>query len=342
MHLEPVPAEHPARLGHRHPVPKAELEQQPFPRRQLDVGRHDPGEQARARIGDGLVEHDPAQGGEQLLALPLGQPLFLFRAVRLVPDPKVSFSPSPRRVAAVFAAGRNLAQQLVGGPFDLAGIAGLLLVHEGHGLVRGKALQAQEAEQGQPDADELIPDNPFVIMHAQVITRTNICIEQHLAPAGQVTPETRGWRHSRNYVELVIVDESERLRPTALELLRDRYDRDNLALILIGMPGLEKQFSHYPQFYSRVGFAHQYRPLNTDEMLFVLQRHWRSLGKTLNPDDFTDAQTIAAISRITRGNFRLLERLFPQIERVLKINELQTITNDVVEAAASTLVIGVN
>jgi len=104
---------------------------------------------------------------------------------------------------------------------------------------------------------------------------------------------------------------------------------------------LEKQFSHYPQFYSRVGFAHQYRPLSNDELLFVLQRHWRTLSKTLNPDDFTDAQAIAAISRITRGNFRLLERLFPQIERVLRINELQTITNDVVEAAASTLVIGV-
>ena len=90
---------------------------------------------------------------------------------------------------------------------------------------------------------------------------------------------------------------------------------------------------------SRVGFAHQYRPLSTDELLFVLQRHWRTLGKTLNPDDFTDAQTIAAISRITRGNFRLLERHLPQIERVLKL-KLHTITNDVVEAAASTLVIG--
>src|SRR5690625_2503997 len=96
-----------------------------------------------------------------------------------------------------------------------------------------------------------------------------------------------------------------------------------------------------PQFYSRVGFAHQYRPLGQDELLFVLERHWRSLGKTLDPDDFTDAQAIAAIARITRGNFRLLERLFPQIQRVLKINELDTITNDVIEAAQSTLVIGV-
>src|SRR5699024_2509388 len=69
--------------------------------------------------------------------------------------------------------------------------------------------------------------------------------------------------------------------------------------------------------------------------------HWRSLGKTLDPDDFTDAQAIAAIARITRGNFRLLERLFPQIQRVLKINELGTITNDVTAAAQSTLAIGV-
>jgi hypothetical protein len=46
------------------------------------------------------------------------------------------------------------------------------------------------------------------------------------------------------------------------------------------------------------------------------------------------------IERITHGNFRLLERLFPQITRVLKINQLETITDDVIEAAASILVIG--
>ncbi|MFB9658047.1 ATP-binding protein, partial [Microbacterium imperiale] len=84
----------------------------------------------------------------------------------------------------------------------------------------------------------------------------------------------------------------------------------------------------------------RYRALGRDELLFVLDKHWKRLGRTLNPDDFTDAQAIAAIERITRGNFRLLERLFPQISRILKINELETITDDVVEAAASVLVIG--
>jgi DNA invertase Pin-like site-specific DNA recombinase len=91
---------------------------------------------------------------------------------------------------------------------------------------------------------------------------------------------------------------------------------------------------------TRLGFSHRYRALGRDELLFVLDRHWQRLGRTLNPDDFTDAQAIAAIERITRGNFRLLERLFPQIGRVLKINQLETITDDVVEAAASILVIG--
>ncbi len=48
------------------------------------------------------------------------------------------------------------------------------------------------------------------------------------------------------------------------------------------------------------------------------------------------------LARITRGNFRLIDRLFTQIERVMKINELSTITDDVIEAARSTLVIGIS
>lgn len=103
-------------------------------------------------------------------------------------------------------------------------------------------------------------------------------------------------------------------------------------MIRIGMPGIDQRFRHYPQLYSRLGFSHRYRALGREELLFVLGRHWKRLGRTLDPDDFTDAQAIAAIERITRGNFRLLERLFPQITRVLKINQLETITDDVVEA----------
>src|SRR3954468_16143353 len=111
-------------------------------------------------------------------------------------------------------------------------------------------------------------------------------------------------------------------------------------VILIGMPGIEKRLSRYPQLYSRVGFAHHYRPLQGENPPFFPPRHWRHLGLALDETDFTDAQAMASIARITGGNFRLLHRLFVQNGRILKINGLSVITDDVVEAARSTLVIG--
>ncbi|MEO3861552.1 AAA family ATPase [Acrocarpospora sp. B8E8] len=142
------------------------------------------------------------------------------------------------------------------------------------------------------------------------------------------------------FVELLIVDEVDRLKTTALEQLRDHYDRSRFGMILIGMPGIEKRLARYPQLYSRIGFVHQYRPLSPEELTFVLRHHWHTIGLTLAADDFTDAEALAAVHRITMGNFRLVQRLFSQITRILEINGLRTITKEVVETARESLVIG--
>jgi DNA transposition AAA+ family ATPase len=105
------------------------------------------------------------------------------------------------------------------------------------------------------------------------------------------------------------------------------------------MPGIEKRIARLPQFYSRIGFVHEFRPLDPTEMQKLLEQHWTPVGVTLQEEPFAP-EVIARLIRMTGGNFRLLTRLLTQIERVLNVNNLQLISSEVVEAARDSLVIG--
>jgi DNA transposition AAA+ family ATPase len=157
---------------------------------------------------------------------------------------------------------------------------------------------------------------------------------------GQVAREY-GEKESRigDPTTLIVIDEADRLRMASLEQVRAIFDAQEIGLILIGMPGLEKGLARYPQFYSRIGFVHEFRPLGAPEVRRLLEQHWAPAGVKLPQTPF-DLETVAVIIRVTGGNFRLLNRLLTQTQRILEINALNEVTKAVVEAARESLVIG--
>jgi DNA transposition AAA+ family ATPase len=173
------------------------------------------------------------------------------------------------------------------------------------------------------EEDELI--EPFPELHP---TAEEVAKEYNIKTVRLPDPTT-----------LILIDEADRLRMASLEQVRAVFDGGEIGVILIGMPGLEKRLARFPQFYSRIGFVQEFRPLGPTEIRRLLAQRWTPAGVNL-PDQPWAEETIAAVIRITGGNFRLLNRLLTQLERILEINSLQQVTKEAVDTARESLVIG--
>ncbi|MBB2482444.1 AAA family ATPase [Bacillus sp. APMAM] len=215
-----------------------------------------------------------------------------------------------------------------------------------------KQIAYKKANEIGLNADEKILEAKTIFYTAPAVRATKMTDEIHtigmrmnmVKTMYKVLTRGEAEEYSTNFYEdinLIIVDEIDRLKVQNLEQLRDIYDRNDLAMILIGMPGIEKRLARYPQLYSRIGFAHEFEKLSKDETHHILEYKWQELGLSIKLEDFSDYEAITSIIKITGGNFRLIQRLFTQIERILEINHLNTITTDVVEAARDSLVIGI-
>ena len=70
----------------------------------------------------------------------------------------------------------------------------------------------------------------------------------------------------------------------------------------------------------------------------MIEHHWEQLGLDRALYEHTDTAVVNAITRVTGGNFRLLQRLFAQIEGIVAINNLPAVTSEVVTLARERLV----
>lgn len=72
----------------------------------------------------------------------------------------------------------------------------------------------------------------------------------------------------------------------SLEQMRSIFDDGGAGMVLIGMPGIEKRIARFPQFYSRIGFVHEFRALDSTELQQLLDRRWTPVGVTLPKEPF--------------------------------------------------------
>ena len=91
---------------------------------------------------------------------------------------------------------------------------------------------------------------------------------------------------------LILVDEADRLKMGSLEQMRSIFDAGGIGLVLIGMPGIQKRLARYPQFYSRIGFVHEFRTLSPEQVRELLALRWRPAGLTRSNRTALDAETV--------------------------------------------------
>ncbi len=125
----------------------------------------------------------------------------------------------------------------------------------------------------------------------------------------------------------------------SLEAIRSIFDDGGIGMVLIGMPGNRKEGRSLSSVLFADRFVHEFLPLDEAQMTRLLNERWLPAGVRL-PDAVLAPNVIATLIRMSGGNIRLLTRLLTQVERILKINQSEIVSKEIVTAARDSLVIG--
>jgi hypothetical protein len=74
--------------------------------------------------------------------------------------------------------------------------------------------------------------------------------------------------------------------------MRSIFDEGTAGTVLIGMPGIKKRIAQFPQFYLRIGFVHEFGPLDANQAQELLDQRWTPAGVTL-PDEKLIPEVVA-------------------------------------------------
>lgn len=222
------------------------------------------------------------------------------------------------------------------------------------GVGKTWAVQSAAQQQHQP---ELITASPVLYTavdtentsRALLINLLTCLGPDYRAPVADMVRLACCWIHRRQ-VELIILDEADRLDKTSLEMLRDIHDRTRCAFLFVGEPDLSLKFRRHELLLNRLGITMEVPLLTFDEMVeFLLQLQKLHLQEKVAlrpphaeffiaweqvPEDLT---LLKEIYRLTFGNLRRMDMLIKEAERIAALNGQHFVELPVVRATAKLL-----
>lgn len=120
---------------------------------------------------------------------------------------------------------------------------------------------------------------------------------------------------------LVLVDEADLLAFPVLEFLRNLNERLAMPLVLIGEEDLNGRIASRRRISSRVRRRLEFSPVGQAEIALLFKK---ALGKEISPGIAT------VIQKFSRGDWRIVVTLASDVERAMKIGELEQISLDLI------------
>ncbi len=137
----------------------------------------------------------------------------------------------------------------------------------------------------------------------------------------------------RNDLNLVVVDEADRLKEDSFEVLRHLFDKTGCPIVLVGLPSILRVVDRHEKFSSRVGLRMQFLPLELEEVLTVVLPGLVIPRWTYDPDQEADRLMGEAIWSKVNPSLRKLTNLLVLASQITRANEAPSITPACIEEA---------
>jgi DNA transposition AAA+ family ATPase len=181
----------------------------------------------------------------------------------------------------------------------------------------GKSIAIQKYMQQQMGT-KLLVGLPTVVRCKVPTNATAATVARELMLTVGEDPASTGNRHTiatrvaeaieRNGVNLVFIDESDRLNRESFDIIRYIFDKTGCVFVIVGLPKILSVIDKHEQFASRVGLRMEFEKPCLDEVLDLILPNLAIPGWQYIPDNEKDRQLGTEAWRMT-GTFRRLRNL---------------------------------